>query len=399
MALLLPDEPRPASAPPARAFALWNLGFRPFYLLAGLLAAFSVPLWTAQYAGWPGAGAYASGPLWHAHEMIFGYAFAVIVGFLFTAARSWTNRPTPSGPALVAIAALWVAARVLLLTPWTWLAAAADVAFAAAAAAGIGVPLATSRNRRNYFFVVILLGIGAANLWSYYALAGSTRFSAQSGLQIALDLILFVMTVMGGRVIPSFTMNAIRGARCQRRPTIEWTALGGVLALLVADLFALPSAIVGLIAAIAGAAHCLRLILWQPWVTWGRPILWILHVSYAWIVVHLALRALGAFDLTAQTLATHALTVGAIGGLTLGMMTRTARGHTGRPLLAGRTETACYALVQVAALARVAVPLVAPGLNVAAVIASGTLWGAAFAVFVALYWPILSRPRIDGQPG
>ena len=369
-----PASIRHSIEPSPRRFALWNLGFRPFYLLAGLFAALSILAWTAQFAGWLDSPVYPGDPRWHAHEMIFGYAFAVIVGFLFTAGRNWTNQPTPTGMTLAAIAALWLAARVLVLTPWHALAAAADVAFAIAATIGMALPLLASRNRRNYFFVPLLLGFGAVNLAFYLAMAGVIDFPVRRGLQVGLDLILIVVTVMGGRVIPMFTDSAIPGTHAARRVWLERTVLGSTLGLLAVDLLNLPPVAVAVIAAIAGVAHAARLALWKPWATAGHPIVWILHLSYAWIAIHLVLRALAAFEAVPETLATHALTVGAIGGITLGMMTRTSRGHTGRPLLASRIETAWYALVHLAAAVRVFLPLAAPTLQLPAIVASGILW-------------------------
>jgi uncharacterized protein involved in response to NO len=169
--------------------------------------------------------------------------------------------------------------------------------------------------------------------------------------------------------------------------------------LLAADVVGAPAAVIGPIAAVAAAAHAARLGLWRPWLTLRTPIVWILHFAYAWIVLALALHALAAFDLVPASLATHALTVGAIGGLTLGMMTRTSRGHTGRPLLAGRAERFCYIAIQFAALTRVFLPLALPSLTLHAIVGSGLLWSLAFAVFTITYWPILSRPRLDGKPG
>lgn len=142
-----------------RGFALWNLGFRPFYLLVGVFAALALALWTPHYAGWLTGASYLRDPLWHAHEMIFGYAFAVIAGFLLTAVCNWTGLSTPTGGKLAAIVALWVAGRILLATPWPWAAAVADTAFAVALAAGIGVPLLKSGNRRNYFFIALVLAM------------------------------------------------------------------------------------------------------------------------------------------------------------------------------------------------------------------------------------------------
>ena len=400
MALL--TSPQPPSADATRAplgFALWNLGFRPFYLLAGLFATLSVPVWMAQYAGWLGAHAIIAGPLWHAHEMLFGFALAVIVGFLFTAGQNWANLPTPSGATLAAIAALWVAARVLVLGQYALAAAAADTAFALAAAAGLALPFLRAGNRRNYFFVALLVGLAAANLAFYLSMAGVLDLPVQRGLQTGLDIVLFIMVVMAGRVIPMFTMNGIPGLFCARLPWLERLAPGSVLVLLAADVAGAPDAVIGLVAAAAAAAHAARLWLWRPWLTLKVPILWILHLSYAWIVIALALRALAAFDLVPPGLAAHALTVGAIGGLTLGMMTRTSRGHTGRPLTTGRAEEFCYVVIQIAALTRVFLPLAIPAVYLQAIVVSGLLWSLAFGVFTVAYWPILSRPRLDGKPG
>ncbi len=172
-----------------------------------------------------------------------------------------------------------------------------------------------------------------------------------------------------------------------------------ILALLAADILVMPDVVIGSIAAGATLIHAARLALWRPWRTLTTPIVWILHCAYAWIVIYLALRALAAWELVPATIATHALTVGAIGGLTLGMMTRTSRGHTGRPLKTGPAEIFCYAAIQLAALARVFVPLAFPSLYLQAVVASGLLWSAAFGVFTISYWPILSRPRLDGKSG
>jgi uncharacterized protein involved in response to NO len=375
--------PQPPQAAPG--FALFNLGFRPFYLLAGAYAALAVPVWALQYAGWlPGANI-----VWHAHEMILGYTFAVIAGFLLTAVRAWTGRPTPSGGALAAIAALWLLARALALVSLP-AAAVAGAFFAVAVAWGIGRPLFASGNRRNRFFILLVLGLGAAGI--------VLQVWPQLGIALGLDVVLFVMAVVAGRVVPTFTNNAIAHAGARRIAWLETAALGAILALIALDALelALPAAAVALAAA---AAHGARLALWSPQRTLRKPIVWILHVAYAWIVVHLLLRGLAGFGLVPVALATHALAVGAIGGLTLGMMTRTARGHTARPLVAGAAETSAYALVQLAAVARVLVPLALPGAYLAATLASALFWFAAFVAFTAAYVPILSRPRLDGQPG
>jgi uncharacterized protein involved in response to NO len=320
--------------------------------------------------------------------MLFGYAFAVIAGFLLTAVRAWTSRPTPSGAALAGIAALWVLARILAFFSLT-AASVADALFALAVAWGIGRPILQSGNR-NWFFIVLVLALGAA----------STAFNANPAVALAvgLDVVLLVVAIMGGRVIPAFTNNAVMGAGARRHPWVEYGALGSVVALILFD--ALQWAFAAAVVALAGAAlHAVRVALWAPLATLGRPILWILHLSYAWVAVHLLLRGLAAFELVSPLLATHALTVGVIGGLTLGMMTRTSRGHTARPLKVGPWEVAAYVLVHAAAVARVLLPLLVPGSYVQLIALSSVLWLAAFAIFTAVYFPILTRPRLDGQPG
>ena len=379
-------------------FALWNLGFRPFYLLASLFSAASVLLWAAQYSGWLPA-AYLQGPLWHGHEMLFGYAMAVVAGFLLTAVRAWTGQATPVGAPLMALAALWVAGRVLVLTPLSMAAALVNAAFPVALAVAIAAPLLRARNVRNYFFVGLLVLMGMLVAAVHLALQGRVELPSRLGLQLGLDVMLFIMAVMGGRVIPMFTNNGVPGAGATRHALLEKLALGCVLLLFVADLLRLPSSVIAAIALVAAIAHGVRLYLWRSWRTLGAPLVWILHAAYAWIVVHLALRALSGPGWVAESYAIHALTVGAIGGLTLGMMTRTARGHTARPLVADGFELSCFLLIQAAAAVRVFGGMAASALYLPSIQVSGVLWAAAFGLYAVRYWPVLSRPRLDGKPG
>ena len=383
---------------PASSFAFWTLGFRPFYLLASIFAAVSIPLWVFQYAGHMPV-AYLRSEVWHGHEMLFGYALAVVTGFLFTAVRTWTGQPTPTGPTLAAFALLWIAGRVLVLTPYETAAALVNAAFPVAVAVAIGIPLARSGNRRNYFFVAVLLLLAAAALSLHLSYLGVLAWPERASLQVGLDLVLFLMVVMGGRVIPMFTNNGIPGAQATRHPIVEKFALGGVLALLGADLLQSPSGVIAILAVAVAAAHAVRLYLWQPWRTIRTPLVWILHASYAWIVVYLLLRGFVAIGWVAEPLAVHALTIGAIGGMTMGMMTRTARGHTGRSLTADGFEVACFVLIQLAVLIRVFGPMLLPDAYVSTVIVSGACWSSAFTIYAVRYWPVLSRVRLDGKPG
>jgi len=398
MSSFIPLEERPALPATRPGFALWQLGFRPFYLLASSFAALSIGLWALQFAGWL-PRPYLQGPMWHAHEMLFGFTQAVIVGFLFTAGRNWSNRPTPTGLPLAALAALWVAGRILVLTPFGWAAALANTAFPLAAAIALAIPFIAARTRRNYFFVALLIVLAAAALLLHLAQLGVVDLPGWIGIQIALDVVLFIMAVMGGRVIPMFTNNGVPGAGATRHPIVERVALGALLALLAADALRLDAAPLAAVAALCALAHLARWLLWRPWKTRRAPIVWVLHAAYAWVPVHLAMRALSPFGWFAPSLATHALTAGAAAGLIIGMMTRTARGHTGRPLRADRTDVACYALVLGAALLRVLVPLAAPALTLHAVLCSAALWAGGFGLYAVHYWPILTRARLDGKPG
>lgn len=387
-----------AAAAEQGAFALWRLGFRPFYLLAASFSALSAGLWALQLAGWL-PWAYLDGPLWHAHEMLFGYTLAVVAGFLFTAVRNWSGRPTPTGATLAAIAALWVAGRVLVLTPWGVAAAVVNVAFPLAVAWGIGVPLWRAGNQRNYFFVGLLVLMAAGIACIHLAFLGMVEVPPWAGLQLGLDVVLFIMAVMAGRVVPMFTNNGAPGARARRSPYVERAALGGVLALLVVDVFGLVGTPLAVLALVVAGLHVVRLALWDTRAALRVPLLWVLHLAYAWIPVHLVLRAAGEAGWVMRPLAVHALTIGAIGGLTIGMMVRTARGHTGRPLRADRFETTCFALVAAAAVVRVFCPLVLPQHYMTSVFISAMLWSAGFLLYAVRYWPILTRPRVDGAPG
>lgn len=395
---LLVLRERVTARPAPKGFALWQLGFRPFYLLASAFAAVSIAVWALQYAGWLRA-AYLQGPLWHAHEMLFGFTLAVVTGFLFTAVRNWTQRPTPTGMTLAAFAALWLAGRVLMLTPYYVPAMIADVAFPLAVAVAIAVPLVTSGNRRNYFFIALLVAIALADLAFHLSQLREVRVAPDRAIHTGLDVVLFIVTVMGGRVIPMFTNNGVPGCNATRHPATERLVLGTTLAVLVLDALAVSGPVLAFVVLACAFAQAARLALWQPWRTLRVPLVWILHAAYAWIPVHLGLRLLADVDVVPGVLATHALTVGVLGAITLGMMVRTARGHTGRPLRADRAETAAFLMIVVAAVHRVFGALIVPSAYVETVVASAVAWSLAFAIYAVRYAPILVRPRVDGKPG
>ena len=393
------DDPQPQQSAASTGFALWNLGFRPFYLLASSFAALSILLWVCQYTGHLPA-VYVRSPAWHGHEMLYGYTLAVVAGFLLTAVRTWTGKPTPAGVPLMALAALWVAGRVLVLTPFATAAAVVNAAFPVAVAIGIGIPIVQSRNRRNYFFIALLLLLGLAVLAFHLAHlgmlpvagarepAGWTRcrpvHHGRDGRAGDSDVHQQRRTGCEGNAAPGGRKARAgwRARRCLRptccrplRESLPWSRCS------------LPRPTPhGSTSGSRGGRSARRSCGSCTWPTAGLSSI-------------LCCADLSAFGFVGELLAVHALTVGAIGGMTIGMMTRTARGHTGRPLVADHFEVACYVLVVLAAALRVFGGMLLPDAYMATVVASGICWSAAFALYAVRYWPVLSRPRLDGKPG
>lgn len=385
-------------------------GMRPFFLFAGLYAVAAMLVWI----GWLALHAMngmvvqptSSFPamLWHGHEMLFGYALAVIAGFLLTAVPSWTGSPILPRPQLMFLFALWVAGRLLICfgaaLPGS-VVAAVDIAFPLLLAAMIAGPLWKRRAARNYLFVGVLGTFAIANGLVHGEVMGVFEDTARTGLVLGIDTILFLMVVVGGRVVPAFTSGALRqdGVALRSSGAIDAIAIACILAVLVTDLIAPGTPASGVVAFGAGAAQLVRMIGWRSWQTRGKPILWVLHLGYGWIVVSLLLKgAVELFDWFTPAVALHGITIGAIGTLTLGVMSRAALGHTGRAIAASPPLVTAYVLVSAAALVRMFGPTVLSDGYSAVMIASGALWILAFGIFAALFWPVLTRPRIDGKP-
>ncbi len=387
---------RAAAQAPAPRFAVLALGFRPFFLLAGLHAALAIPLWLVVLeGGYDPASAFGS-TYWHAHEMLFGFAVAVIAGFLLTAASNWTGRTTAKGAWLGALAAVWIAGRAAMLggavlSPGV--VAAVDLAFLPLLAFAVGRAIVAARDRRNYAIVAILALLFVANALMH---AGWFR----RGALMAMDVVLVLMVVIGARVIPSFTKNATRAGGIRNLPAFDRAAALGMLAIAVADATGAPLWAIGALSGLTALLLALGVRHWGARHTARVPLLWVLHVAHAWIIVGLALRFLSWLTpLVPETAAVHAFTAGAVATLTLGMMARVARGHTGRMIVAARTTTAAFVLVTLAALVRVTAPLALTGFYLPTLLVAGTLFAAAFALFLIDCAPMLVRPRVDGKPG
>jgi len=395
MSLMSIEEAPRAPAPGARS-ALFALGFRPFYLLAAAFAAVSVPLWVAAQAGWPVPARVDM--LWHMHEMVYGFAVAVIVGFLYTAGYNWTRLWTPRGWRLAAIAGVWLAGRAAMLAAPPLAAAAVDAIFLPLAALPLYRVLKQSGNRRNMFLVALLGLLALSNLLYHAATLGWLPLDPLAPVHAAIVLIVAIEAVIGGRVIPMFTANGAPGTRPVQDARVDRTALFLTVLAGAAWTAGLAAPFTAALAMAAAVAQALRLAGWKPWRTLRNPLLWILHLSYAWIPLGFLALALAQYGIVTPSAALHLLTVGSLAGLVIGMITRTALGHTGRPLKAGRAETLMYVLAQGAVLARFAAAL-APAARMPWLVLATVCWSGCFLAYLAVYLPRLVAPRPDGREG
>jgi len=380
--------------------ALLTLGFRPFFILAGATAVLSMGVWL--YAGTHefALQTYYGPVAWHSHELLFGYAVAVIAGFLLTAVRNWTHIDTTTGPSLVALVLLWLAGRLLPLFPRLVpdiLVAVADVAFLPALAWRLAIPLVKSGQRRNLIVILVLALMALANVTVHLQPLGITHDTARVGIRFALNLIILLILIIGGRVIPFFTERAVADFSPRRHTVVEVLSIGSVVLLIIVQLVYPVSPVIAVVAGTAAGLHTLRWLGWYSPRVWSLPLLWVLHVGYAWIVVGLLLTALGHLEWVAPSVAIHALTVGGIGVLTLGMMARVSLGHTGRALTVNRPVAWSFILLNVAALVRVLLPIVLPSGYPLWIPAAGLIWCVAFMIFVVTYAPMLWSARVDDQ--
>lgn len=393
---LLTIEEREAPRP-KREIALLALGFRPLYLLAAAFAAVSVPAWIASYYGV--AGPFQVGLAWHAHEMLFGFVVAVVVGFLYTAGRTWTGLWTPHGAQLGAIVALWIAGRVAMFAAPPLAAGVVDFAFLPVAAMPLYRVLKRAGSKRNMFLVGLLGLLALANAVFHASVLGWLDVAPTRAIYAAIIVVVVIESAIGGRVIPMFTSNAVRGVTTVSSARTDKLSLGLTAAAGLAWVFALPATVTAPLALGAAITQAVRLAGWKPLCTMHNPLLWILHVSYAWIPFGFLLLAFAQFGLVPQSAAIHVLGLGALAGMIIGMITRTALGHTGRPLAAGPNETAMYMLLQLGVLLRLVAALVPGSARDVALVGAAACWTAAFTLYAVVYGPYLCRPRVDGREG
>ncbi|WAT26133.1 NnrS family protein [Pseudomonas sp. GXZC] len=377
---------------------LFRLAFRPFFLGACLLAALAVPLWLLALGGLTGEWQPAGGWLaWHRHELLFGFGLAIIAGFLLTAVQTWTGRPGLSGGPLAVLAALWLVARVgwLLNIPLPLL-VALELGFPLAVAGVMGWTLWKVRQTRNYPIVLVLVLLALADGLSLFD-PGLQRQSVLTGLW----LVAAMMGLIGGRVIPFFTQRGLGRAKAVKPwPWLDHLLLGGsiLVALLYASGWALmPNLWFGVLFGALALGHLLRLLRWQDRGLWRVPLLWSLHLAYAWLALACLGMALWHFGAPFNpSLAVHALTIGAMAGLILAMIARVSLGHTGRPLQPPAGMTLAFVLLNLACVCRVLLVLIWP---MTALWLAGLCWSVGLGLYLWRYGPMLWQARVDGHPG
>ncbi len=374
-------------------------GFRPFFLLGALYSVMSLVIWGGFYAEYVVPPSVLADPVsWHAHEMIYGFVLAIVAGFLLTAVANWTGGAPVQKIHLASLCGVWLAGRMVMnfelgLSETAIL--MIEGAFVPALAISLSIPLFKSRNKRNFIFLVLLSILFVSDLTFLMT-------EERTPLYVAVMVIITMISLIGGRVIPAFTVAALhrRGEEAYQTPQgrLDVLALMSLVMIILALLFlGVKSPLLAVIAFISTIVHLLRLRRYHTRRILNDPMVWILHVGYSWVIVGLIFMGLATVELVPFSIALHALTAGAIGSMTLGMMCRVSLGHTGRNLIAGKLTIFCFILMQVAALLRVFGPISMPEQENLFIIISAFLWSTCFALYVFVYAPILWQPRPDGR--
>lgn len=382
---------------------LWGMGFRPFFLLGSLYAVYLILRWMGLYmVRWPPPN-YFDSVSWHAHEMLFGFVTSIIAGFLLTASARWTNTRGLHGSKLLLLVVIWCLGRVVMVTNLFTpiFVAAIDLLFLPALILCLAPILIRAKAYANTLFLLWLGLLFVANLLMHFQVLGILDITPRKGFLLAVNTILILMIMIGGRIIPLFTSNAVPDAHVKKWPSIEMTSILSAVLYLLCNLVLGESSITGFMALVAAGANEIRRRGWAFYKVLHSPILWILHIGYFWIVMGLFLRGISLAIWPLPTaIPIHALTAGAMSVLILGMLSRVALGHTGRPLRIPRPIVVAYFAINLSVIIRLLAQIdpLLPYYPLT-ITASGTLWGLSFLLYVVTYWPILTRPRVDGKIG
>ena len=404
-----PDRtPSPYLAAPSFE-AFFSYGFRPFFLGAAVFAALMMSVWLAFVASMSSGAApnwlpVAGSPFaWHAHEMVFGFAAAAMAGFLLTAVPNWTGALPLSGTPLIILFAMWLAGRLAMLVSGllpSFLVAGLDLIFLPTLGVFAAVQLFVKPAPRNLVFLVLLAIMTIANALFHLATFAFLNVDPLAASRSGMLMVAIMIAIIGGRIVPAFTHNWLhlndesRGMP-RRMAWLDAASIGSIVLFTVTEALQLPALWQGWVALVAALLNAARLLFWRGWSARREPIVWILHLGYAWLVAGLALSAASTLTSTISgSLASHAFGTGAAGTMIMAVMSRASLGHTGRPLVAPPLVVLAYALITLAAMLRVFGPLVVPDHAGETLVAAALAWIAAFSLFAVVYAPILTTPRV-----
>ena len=385
---------------------LLRLAFRPLFLGGTVFSAIAIIWWLYFWMN-PSDWAPHGGPVWwHGHEMIFGFGAAIVGGFLLTAVATWTGVIGVRGKPLAVLALSWLLGRLLLAfgadLP-SWLIVAGDVMYPLLAAIAMAYPVIKVKQWRNLMFVPMLLVLALLNMASHWGVISEQPQLAMQSLHGTIMLFALIIAIVGGRVIAAFTANA---TGCERAAPIKWLEITSIISIILMLLIAfygfanVPSTLLMLVSSVAAIANGWRFLRWGFQHSWSDPLLWSLHLAYAFIplgFVALALYSVGLMDNLSAAL--HSFTVGAIGGMILAMISRVTLGHTGRPLNPHRLVSLAYVFILSAAITRVVLPAWLPEFSQWGIGLAGVLWVGAYGIYIFFYAPMLVTSRADGNPG
>jgi len=377
--------------------------FRPFFMAAGFWAMLAVPFWLTSYMGVLVLPAGFDGLLWHQHEMLFGFAAAAIAGFILTAIPNWTGRLPVSGWRLGLLVSFWLAGRLGFLAAASIgpiAAAVLDLSFLTTLVVIIAREIISGKNWRN-LPVLVLISFFALGNWLVHFESSGIAATAELGIRLSIFVLAILVAVIGGRIVPSFTRNWLvrRGAEVVPKPMgrFDTVALAALIIFVVAQVIVPDYQLTSYLALLAGGLHGFRLVRWRGWAIFAEPLMWVLHLGYAWLAVALILIGLaGLTDIVPATAAIHALTVGAFGTMILAVMTRASLGHTGRELTATPSTTVIFILITIAAILRVGAPFLNDQ-SLSMTWISGITWTAAYGLFTVLYFPVFTQPRVQAS--
>ncbi len=383
-----------------------RLAFRPLFFLGTLFSIGAIGWWLHFWSAPLQWTPYGGAVWWHGHEMLFGFGIAIVTGFLLTAVRTWTGVPGIRGKWLAALVLIWITARLLISFASGinhWIIASIDVSYLIFSAIAMAYPVIKVKQWRNLMFVPILLILASLNAASHWSVVNNQPTLAMQSLHATIMLFTLIIAILGGRVIPAFTAN---GTGQQKSAPIKWLEAIAILSILVMVVIAfmgydkVDSTLMMIVSAVAALANGTRFLRWGIQHTWSIPLLWSLHLAFAFIpfgFVMLALHGAGWMDNTSAAL--HSFTVGGIGGMILAMISRVTLGHTGRPLKPHRMVSISFVLILLSAIVRVFLPIWMPELYSLSISLAGLLWVLAFAIYLFFYSPMLVTTRADGRPG